>query len=83
MKRMHIVSLNFKFDKNMLEMMHKISAGRQDIVSLLQQKITGDHRCERTSSVYYNREDEQRDVDQTADCSTKQEQNDGKVCLKF
>jgi len=25
--------------------------------------------------------DEQRDVYQTADCSTKQEQNDSKICL--
>jgi len=27
--------------------------------------------------------DEQRDVDQMGDCSTKQDQNDGKFCLRF
>jgi len=27
--------------------------------------------------------DEQRDVDQMGDCSTKQEQNDNKICLQF
>jgi len=29
------------------------------------------------------RRDDERDVDQTGDCSTKQEQNNEKICLQF